>query len=165
MTRNPDIDAEKWRTVATSLRVWLCEVLLWLAEHLDGRIARAFRIGVRRDLHRAEKSLRAAIVLIALSRVSWAEVPGRKTFRPGSVIRTRSSADMRHVTRIIRFRELSLRKRIQRLHDVIDVLDVHVARMIARLEAGFRQLGPILMVRLAMLAGVADDAPAFADSS
>lgn len=165
MSSHPNIDAEKWRTVATSLSVWLCEVMLWLAEHLDGRIARAFRMQARADLKRAEKGLCAAIVLIALSRVSWAETPGRKTFRPGAVKRTRSSADMRHITRIIRFRARTLRGRVQRLQNVIDALDTHVARMIKRLEAGFRQLGPILMAMLALQAERAATDAAIADSS
>lgn len=163
---HPHIDAEKWRAVAMRLRVWLCEVMLWLAEWFgDHRIGREVRADLRADLRAAQRGLRGAIVMIALARVSWAAPPGPRTFRPGAVIRTRSSADMRHVTRIIRFRARSLRGRVQRLHDVVDALDAHVARMLKRLEAGFRQLGPVLVVALAVRFSQTCDERAPRDSS
>ncbi|MDX2233424.1 MAG: hypothetical protein NW200_02895 [Hyphomonadaceae bacterium] len=69
------------------------------------------------------------------------------------------------MTRIIRFRSRTLKGRVSRLHAVIDALDHHVTRMIARLEAGFRQLGPLLIALLAVIAGQALSSATFADSS
>ena len=166
MSAHPAIDVQKWRARAASCRVWLCELLLWVVAHLgESRIARAVRISVRRELNDADRSLRSIIVLLALARVSWAEVPGPRTFHPGAVIRTRPGADLRHCGRIVRFRALTLKAKILRLRAVIDDLDAHVARMVTRLEAGFRQLGPVLIAMLAL--GVSLDAPAaaIADSS
>jgi hypothetical protein len=138
----PHIDTQKWRALAAGLRVWLCEVLIWLAEFFgEGAIGRQFRIEARRDLKRAEKGLRGVIVLLALARMSWAEVPGPKTWRPRAFKRKRHG-DLRHVTRIIRFRAMRLKDRVLRLREAIDSLDTLVARMAARLEAGIRQLGP-----------------------
>ena len=166
MSSRPAIDVQKWRACAARCRVWLCELLLWLMDHLgEGAIARAVRIGVRRELNDAERSLRGIVVLIALTRVSWAEIPGPRTFRPGSVKRTRSKADARHLMRIIRFRARTLRGRVQRLRDVIDALDAHIARMVKRLEAGFRQLGPILIVLLMLTHSQTRDERAPRDSS
>ncbi|MDX2235035.1 MAG: hypothetical protein NW200_11120 [Hyphomonadaceae bacterium] len=162
----PPIDVHKWRARAASCRVWLCALLLWVLEHLgDGAIARGFRIQVRRDLNAAQRSVRGIIVLIALSRVSWTQMPGPSTWRPGAVVRTRSSADMRHCGRIVRFRARSLREKIRRLRAVIDALDAHVARMVTRIEAGLRQLGPVLIVAAALHAGLAARDAAIADSS
>ena len=161
-----NIDAEKWRSLVMRLRVWLCEVMLWFAEWFgDHPIGREVRADLRADLKDAERGVRAAIVLIALTRVSWAEVPGRRTFRPGAVKRTRCKADARHLMRIIRFRARTLRGRVQRLHDVIDALDAHIARMVKRLEAGFRQLGPILIATLMLMLSQTRDERAPRDSS
>jgi hypothetical protein len=151
----PHIDTQKWRALAASLRVWLCEVLIWLAEFFgEGAIGRQFRIEARRDLKRAEKGLRAVIVLLALSRVSWAEVPGPKTWRPRAFKRKRHG-DLRHVTRIIRFKAMRLKNRVLRLREAIDSLDTLVGRMAERLEAGIRQLGPTGITPILIAASLA----------
>ncbi|MDX2234616.1 MAG: hypothetical protein NW200_08965 [Hyphomonadaceae bacterium] len=146
MTTRPHIDAERWRAVALSWRVWLCAVLVWLAELLgDCALTRRYKAQLRRDLSRAERGLRHIVVLLALARMDWSEIPGRpRTVRPAAVARDRAS-DLRSTGRSLKFGARSLTARIARLNAVIDDLDAHVARMAARLDAAPRQLAPVMV--------------------
>jgi hypothetical protein len=144
MTQTPPspVDIDRLRTVLAHCRVWLCELLLWLAEMAGhGRIGAALRAELRADIAVLTRGLRAAIVLAGLRRATPPR--GREPIAYGP-LRQRRGSDMRRVTRGLRLRGATLRGHLARLRRAIDRIDAYAAKTARTLSAHTRLLQPVI---------------------
>ncbi len=134
--------------VMARCRMWVCEVLLWLAECFGRHaIGRAWRAELRDDRLMLIKGLRGLLLLMALQRAGTAPPDFNRTpymlRAPRGFARSpQRGSEERHLTRCVRFGARGLRAQFERLRTVIDTLDAcadKVARLLAR---PFRQRGP-----------------------
>ena len=64
------VDIPRLRQVLASLQLWLCDLMLWLADALgQGPLGDALRDRVRSDLAATEDCVRAVLALMALQRI------------------------------------------------------------------------------------------------
>jgi hypothetical protein len=158
------------RAAAQTLRVWCCEMLIWLAALCGGRLGADMRAFVRAELALARHDLRwllAMLAIVNLPRTPPARRAVHPFWPPRGFARSRCRAsDIRLATRGVRLRGRDLADHFARLRAVIDALDVHAARLARRLATPARQRAPRAVRPPAQAcAGVARVAVAIADTS
>ena len=162
-------DPEKLHVFAQSLRLWLLDVCVWLAEWLNVKLPRDMRMEMRRELARALRETRMLVFLLAVSRMHIPVVTPR-TMRPSSAPPgfrlARRGGGGRGYDRGVRLRGRTLGARLRELRDLFDDLGAAVARMLKHLRKRFRGaclcLSAPVDARLRLLAHVA---PMGVDSS
>jgi hypothetical protein len=137
----PERSAE-YRAAAQALRVWFCDLLLWLAEFFgDSRFGVRLRAQVREDIADARRELRMIVILLALSNGAVWRNAGSPDWAYGDRPEQRMDF-VRQLTRGIRFRGRNLRDHIARMLDVVDNLDAHVAKVARRMARLAKQRAP-----------------------
>ena len=147
--------------LAASLRLWVLEFVVWLAEMLGtGSLARSMRRWAHALLDDAERGVEGLVVLAALRllpppislsilRADHPRCPPRGFAR----VRVRG-ADMRRVTRHQFPRQRNLLARAQRLGDFLETLAARAQRLARRIA----RVRP--MMRLTLVAAIAERAVA-----
>ena len=134
-------DPEKLHIVAQSLRLWLLDVCVWLAEWLNLKLPRDMRMEMRRELARALRETRMLVFLLAVSRMSIPVVTPR-TARPSSAPPgfrlARRGGGGRGYDRGVRLRGCTLAARLGELRDLFDDLGGAVRLMLKHLRKRFR---------------------------
>ena len=154
-------DPEKLHVFAQSLRLWLLDVCVWLAEWLGVKLPRDMRMEMRRELARALRETRMLVFLLAVSRMHIPVVTPR-TMRPSSAPPgfrlARRGGGGRGYDRGVRLRGRTLGARLRELRDLFDDLGGAVQRMLKHLNARGRGVALVLFApvcaRLRMLAHV-----------
>jgi hypothetical protein len=159
----------RFRAAAQSLRVWFCEMLLWLAAYCGGWMGADVRAFARAELADARAMVRMLLVLLALAqrRPAPAAAARHPFGAPRGFAPARfAGSDLRHATRAVRLGGRGLAGRFARLRAVIDDLDAQVARVVRRLATPGRQRAPRAVRPPARVcAGVAGVNVAISDSS
>jgi len=143
------IDADRLFAALAQGRLWLLEIVAWIADCFgDGRIGRALRAGLVRDLQALRRGVAGVLVLLAMRRLPASPPRRPQALRPAHAPRGFRAAGraepMRGAMRQIRTGR-GVRGRIAALARVLDDAD----RWIARLAAWIAREGftaPLLMV-------------------
>ena len=134
-------DPEKLHVFAQSLRLWLLDVCVWLAEWLNVKLPRDMRMEMRRELARALKETRMLVFLLAVSRMHIPVVTPR-TMRPPSAPPgfrlARRGGGGRGYDRGVRLRGRTLAARLRELRDLFDNLGDAVRVMLKHLRRRYR---------------------------
>jgi hypothetical protein len=161
--RPPASELAYCKVMLADARVWLCEMLLWIAALLgENRLGQALRAELRREARACARGIRAALFLMALTQIG--EPPC--VTRPHHMARNhRRGSWLRHLTRRVKLRGRDLRGHFARLRDVIDSVDACVAKIAKRIARWMRRLAPLVRVSHRPCASVARVACDFSDSS
>ena len=134
-------DPERLHVFAQSLRLWLLDVCVWLAEWLNVKLPRDMRMEMRRELAQALKETRMLVFLLAVSRMHIPVVTPR-TMRPSSAPPgfrlARRGGGGRGYDRGVRLRGRTLAARLRELRDLFDNLGGAVRRMLRHLRRRYR---------------------------
>ena len=134
-------DPEHLHVFAQSLRLWLLDVCVWLAEWLSVKLPREVRMVLRRELARALQETRMLVFLLAVSRMHIPVVTPRiarpPSAPPGFRV-TRRGGGGRGYDRGLRLRGRTLGARLRELRDLFDDLGAAVARMLKHLRKRYR---------------------------
>lgn len=169
MTRHPPPDPHRLRALAAQAQLWLVGLLAWIAEAFGaGRIGRALRAEVRRDLFDLRRGLVGVLVLLALPqlerRLSVASAPHPPGL-PRGVRRGRICVPIRAAQRLLRLPR-GLRGALAALKCIVDDLDAWTARMARRLNRDDVPAALVLAHACAdAMQAQAQAAPACADTS
>lgn len=171
MTDPCRLDPVQLRAFLLQGRVWLCGILLWLAEALgDTAPGRALRADIEQDLHTLRRTVRCLLICLAgahrPARSGRASRPGvRPVNAPPGFRRQRRGNCIRHVTRVTRWRGRNLRGHIEALRAVIDRVDDFVPRVRRRLGRSAQRAPVIVAARPAPCVSLAGVTAPVADSS
>ena len=134
-------DPERLHVLAQSLRLWLMDVCVWLAEWLGVKLPRDMRMEMRRELARALRRTRMLVLLLAVSRMHIPVVTPR-TMRPASAPPgfrlARRGGGGRGYDRGVRLPGRTLAARLRALRDLFDNLGAAVQRMLKHLRKRWR---------------------------
>jgi len=151
-------DTARLRALAAQGRLWLCELLAWLADLFGaGPLGRAVRAEVRRDLTRLRQGVTAIIALLALplaqarAPMALGERPTRPAHAPPGFRRGARCSAMRAAMRLAK-RRRAIRAEVGALTHMLDALDHWVERMARRLV---RVLVDALVIVVAAVEGLA----------
>ena len=134
-------DPEKLHVFAQSLRLWLLDVCVWLAEWLNVKMPRDMRMDMRRELARALRETRMLVFLLAVSRMHIPVVTPRAERPPSAppgFRLARRGGDGRGYDRGVRLRGWTLAARLRELRDLFDDLGGAVRVMLKHLRRRYR---------------------------
>ena len=137
-------DPEKLHLLAQSLRLWLMDVCVWLAEWLGVKLPRDMRMEMRRELARALRRTRMLVLLLAVSRMHIPVVAPRTTRPPSAppgFRLARRGGGGRGYDRSVRLRGRTLAARLRALRDLFDDLGGAVRLMLKHLHKRYRGAG------------------------
>jgi hypothetical protein len=139
---------EPIEAILASLRVWILDLVAAILDEfgLRGRFGRALAREMRRKLREVQFDVKRAIVLLAMARVARPRALHRFHPPPGYCVRRFKPSALRLVTHGVfkRMRPGHLRTRIARLRDVLENVEVWIARLAKRLTRGFTGAHSIL---------------------
>jgi hypothetical protein len=169
MTNPRAIAPDTLRALLLQGRMWLCAMLLWLADVFgDTPLGERLRAEIEGELLRLRRGVRAVLVCIAcVDRPLRTTSPGswRPVGAPPGFRRQSRGAWLRHVTRVTRWRGRNLRGHFTALRAVIDGVDALAPRVRRRVDRHPQRAPVMAWVGAAPCASLARVVAPVADSS